>query len=406
MEASLEAHQSYQSRYLVTADIGAGKRLLPTCMLCLAIAACIFTPQDGLGIKKALIALNLLLNLPLFLTCGFQKEIIIYAVGYPTAMAILSFIVFPSSQAIAGYWFFCLLLMVAVIRYYKIDYQKMLVTTLCILAAIMILSFSLDILGIYKINDNKFLMWMHQNGEGMIGYNPNLAFPYTLFFKASPLLLCLLAYFLGRDSLPGSLFVLFALYLSGTRANFFMGIAIIGIYTVFLRKNDCTKVVFILLCIIGAIAMGEKILGRIIEIFSIKASADAIRTGHLESILDLFQAEPWRLIMGYGYGASFFSKGIDAYTTVAELSYWEILRQGGLISFLPLLYFWLKPIRRLWQNAATRWLVIGYAGYMIAAYTNPFLLSTTSCVLYILVYAKYYEVMELSRKTKAKGLYP
>ena len=85
--------------------------------------------------------------------------------------------------------------------------------------------------------------------------------------------------------------------------------------------------------------------------------------------------------------SSFYNIAYNSYTVLVELSYWNLLRQLGLFLFVLAMYMFLKPLFSVAKNKNTRVLSFGYISYLIVAYTNPLLYSSTGfCALLIMLY--------------------
>ena len=103
-------------------------------------------------------------------------------------------------------------------------------------------------------------------------------------------------------------------------------------------------------------------------------------------------SNPNNFLFGTGWGSFFFNAGRDAMNNTSELSYLEIIRNGGIFELLLLCFFWFMPIRRIWHCKEKRYVVVAYVGYLIIAGTNPLLLSTTAFLMYLYVYWHYYKL--------------
>ena len=365
--------------------------LLNQIFIFLYVLFAVFMPADNLSIKKFLLCLLLSINLSLLLNKfkRFQPKVIwFFSLIYPIYTCLNSIIrggyIY---ETLSSTYFFVSLLIVIITITYNIPYEKILVFALDILAFVILFSVVLDQSRIYDLYINKFLMYLHYTDNAMIGKSPMFTAYYIIFIKTTPLLLIPLLYYLNRQKYILSFFILLALIVSGTRANIFMGILASIAFFIFCHKNNSFKIILVLCIILFITCFYNDLYTTIISIFQRKATSDAIRLGHWLSIKEIL-SDPVHLIWGMGYGVPFFSEGINALTSRTELSYLEIIRTSGIVGFIPLLFFFFLPVNRLWKY--NRYKLIAYISYIIIAFTNPLLLSTTSFLMYIYGYSDYY----------------
>lgn len=98
------------------------------------------------------------------------------------------------------------------------------------------------------------------------------------------------------------------------------------------------------------------------------------------------QSNILNILFGTGVGSSFRSfRGYEM--TTFELSYVDYFRQVGVVGMLLFLNFIIKPVRDLFKH--DRWLLIGYLGYLAVAFTNPLLVTSTSFMMYLIIYSEF-----------------
>lgn len=361
---------------------------------------CIVFPAYNKNIKEiSFIALLILSTLSLFIRKDKLKvsinEIIIFSFGLimPTVFVVLSFItstegyIYIISKGISGYLFLVLI----AIEVFEVDFNKLIIICLKILSIIIIGLISMDILKIIDINNNALVDWFNNSGNSMIGKGTsNLIFNYSIFMKASPLIIILLVNSLSKRDFVWIFLSLVSLVFSGTRANLFITVAIIIFWILmFYRKREKLLVIS---CILGfMLFFGQDIYGTIQNIFVTKNSGDLTRSGHLVSILKVLR-NPQNLLFGQGFGTYFYSKGIGDYTNLVELSYFDLLRQIGLLNFILFSIFLIFPIRKLFYSKKGTKIIISYLLYLLIAYTNPLLYSSTGYIMYIYVYYNYFKI--------------
>ena len=117
-----------------------------------------------------------------------------------------------------------------------------------------------------------------------------------------------------------------------------------------------------------------------------KAGSDAIRNGHIQSLLAYWSENPLHFLRGDGFSSSFYSSGIGDYTSNIELSYWNLLRQVGVFPFLATIIMLVYPLWPIIRKKENVMMLIGYVAYLIVAYTNPLLYSSTGLTVILFIY--------------------
>ena len=120
--------------------------------------------------------------------------------------------------------------------------------------------------------------------------------------------------------------------------------------------------------------------------FANKASNDSVRNTILNTIFASWAEKPISLFTGAGYTGMIYDLARCEYTYTVELSYWNLLRQIGLIPFLLVMIMYLFPIYYLIKSKANINYVVAYIGYLIIAYTNPLLYTSTGLVVLLFMY--------------------
>ncbi|WP_162151123.1 hypothetical protein [Haploplasma modicum] len=363
-------------------------RILVSILLYIFSFACIFLPAGTFGLKN--ISFFLIIVITLFYNpknFNITKNEFIFAFLMPTFFILLSFITNSSdvigviSRGLTGY----LLLISIAIRRFKINFMAIVLNTLKILSFIIIFLVLLDYFNIVDLNNNFLTQWFTKTENAMIGKDSNqLAFRYLIFFKSSPLLLLLLLYSLNKNSYTWSILSLISILLTGTRANFFVSIFVCFFYLIFIKKGKTLKFIILFLSIGFIILFLDDFIYVIEDIFLRKGDSDSVRTGHLESIL-LLLSNTKILIFGQGLSSYFFSTGIDKFTNIVELSYWDLLRQLGIVGFSFFTIFLIYLSILISKKEGYLWLLITLISYLIIAYTNPLLYSSTGYILFIVV---------------------
>ena len=171
------------------------------------------TPRDYLGIKKLSLFIFLLYNLGLLIDSYrknrflFSETILIPAVLYLISVILVEKIYEPLTY-LYSYLYFGLIF---VLLKYHIDIWGIIRRTVNIMAGIIVISALLDFFSFIPIEENLLLVWLKEHGEAQISASHAAIAYYVLFFKASPLLLYNLVYYLKNRRYMMSIFVFSAL---------------------------------------------------------------------------------------------------------------------------------------------------------------------------------------------------
>ena len=351
----------------------------------------VFIPNDTLDLKIISLLILLTISIPQIINVRTKDEKIVVFFGlFLTAFTIL-WSIFLTRNIIVnismGYPGFILLLYLYIKRK-KVNFGKILISTLTAMAYFVVFIALLDILKIYELTTNPLIMWFAETSNAMVGKGPDLPIYYMIFMKTSPLMFLSLIYCLQSHKYISSIITAIALILSGTRADIIMVIGTIFIYACFLQKNrDARKFsilfsIFILLVVV----IDGRVIDAFIDIFTRKAGSDAVRTGHLDGMIAFWKENPIKIFTGAGYSSQFYSFGTNSYLSSVELSYWNLLRQLGIILFAVMMVMYLYPALKLLRARKCYSQVLAYCVYLIIAYTNPLLYSSTGMIIMLYMY--------------------
>jgi len=302
------------------------------------------------------------------------------------------------AAAISNAYVMTYLLLVVIINHYDIKYERMFIFALSCLSVLITLSGALDIFGIVSINNNPLLEFFRIRNEARVGYWPTTTFGYVLFFKASPLLVALVGYSYMKKKYFLLLISLVAMGFTGTRANLYAAFIVIIIYFLIYRRTTIIKVLMSLLACVGLVFILPYIFDFILDSSVKKMSTDLIKYNHFLSIMNFLADNPMYIFTGSGLGSYFFSTGIMDYTNLTELAFLDLFRQIGIIGFVPFMFFLVYPFKYLFREPEYQWLGVSYIGYLMIAFTNPLLFSSTPFALYVLVYLVYMKRKMLDSK--------
>lgn len=365
----------------------------------------IFIPNDTFNLKIISFGMLLVLNCGMILCTKTKLDRAIVCFGAVLTTYNILFSALMTRNFIAnlmrGYPGYILLLYPVIKRDIP-NFFKVFMNMLKLLAVVTVVMAVLDFTNILEMYDNSLLVWYNHSANAMVGKGDELPLGYMIFFKTSPLLfVCLLDCLKNRKYI----FVIItavAIFLSGTRANIIMTLIAVVVYFCFLHPKR--KVRYWAIILTGLAAVIILIDGRVIEFFADmferKGVSDAIRTGHLDGIFAYWKASPLRMFIGSGYSAEFYSFGTNEMTSNIELSYWNLLRQVGLIPFCLMMIMYLYPIVYLLKRKSGHAYVLAYIIYLIISYTNPFLYSSTGILMLLFMFHCCGLVQETYKKCK------
>lgn len=119
-----------------------------------------------------------------------------------------------------------------------------------------------------------------------------------------------------------------------------------------------------------------------------KSETTIVRIQHFESIVKLFQDNPFYLIFGQGLGTTFYTTGFGYFTDNVEIDHINTIRKFGLVwsTLFYLFIFW--EINSLGRSIKKDDRVLGLAYLLtfILVGTNPLLINPLFLILTIIVY--------------------
>lgn len=385
MTATLEINKKENKKHFTLSMKSINKAIL-----IVFIFNVVFIPNDTFNLKIISLLLLLLCNFNLFLSPKTldEKVICCFGLGLTSFTILWSLILTVNINNIAlGYGGYILLLY-CIIKKYEIDLKRILLTILKLLAYFLVIMALLDLTHILDMYNNKMLMWFQNSSNALIGKGPHLPIYYMLFFKTSPLLFFSLYDCFQNKKWFSGIIVISAILLSGTRANIFLLAFAITFYFCLLYPRRKVRLLccFVFAVLALLIIADGRIIKFVLDMFVRKASSDAVREGHIYGLLEYWKANPINFLIGSGYSSQFYSYGINAMASSIELSYWNLLRQVGLILFIFFGIMYLFPALKLFKNREQRPIIFAYLFYLIIAYTNPLLYTSTGVTALLFMY--------------------
>lgn len=361
-------------------------------MVYLLIAYCIFFPADKINIKELILIATLAVG---YLGNTHNFKIPFFIFGYSILFPILTILyglirgVNLGSALSNGYvWIYLLLL--PVIWNYGIDIKPVFFYATYMVALIIDFIMLADIVGIIPINTNPIaLFFVEMNELQGLGKGILATFGYSIFYKSCPLILITYGYLISKQKYLWSAPLLLSMIACGTRANFLM-VLVISIAVPLCCSEKTTKKLAILLVLVafGVYCMPD-IYDRMVALNKLKFNrSESIKFADAHYVINILCGNIFNFFLGMGVGSTFYSSR-GRYMATFELSYVDFLRQVGIVGMLFFIKFIFKPIKRMNQNS--KWLLVCYVSYLAVAFTNPLLVSSTSFMLFVLVYSECYK---------------
>ena len=147
----------------------------------------VFIPNDNFNLKILSLGALLVLNVTNVFTPKSADERVAFVIGFlVTGFTIVKSFLLTTDligNVRIGYPGFILLLL-PVIKRYKIDFYKAFMAVLRALALLTVVLACLDLLHIVDMYANPILNWYSESGNAMIGKGAHLPLYYIIFFKS------------------------------------------------------------------------------------------------------------------------------------------------------------------------------------------------------------------------------
>ncbi len=354
----------------------------------------IFFPNDTFNIKIISLFLLLVLN---FWSTPLKNKIdyLVFFFGLivPTFTIVLSIIITKSfiNNIKLGYPAVILLLYL-VVKKFNINFEKVFFIMLEILAYIEVIVFILHISGVLRMRTNPMVLWYGKTNNALYGEGKYATFGSLFYIKSACLLFVYEAYCIEKRKYFSLVITCIALFATGTRANVFLMLALLYICCIIVQKNNKIRVCIILSSLVAIIVglFGAGLYRYILAIFEKKSFDDAVRSGHLSSLIKYWKSDIVRFIIGSGYESEFYSIGVNAMVRDIELSYFNLLRQVGIIPFMAMMGMYALPIVYVAKNKIKSKKIVcitmGYIMYLILGAVDPFLYNSTAVTLVLYMY--------------------
>ncbi len=369
------------------------KHSVVSLFLIIYLFVCIFFPLDPYKLKIIILALMFCYShkeYASFLSKMHYTSIFLIGCIYPCILFLLSFIRSRNISNSASQAYIPILLLIIVpVLYNDINFEKMISVILFVEAILVVSIIALDVLHIYDVNDSPIRKFYYDWGMGYMGKSHAYAAYYKVFFKTSPMLILLFDYAWRNKKIIICVITALAMLFSGTRANIIVLFGYIVFCSYFFGSNNQVKrlLIRIVFCV-AIICLFRYLINSFESMMNSEGSvsSDKTRSGQMTGLIEAL-SNPVTFIFGDGFGSLFYDYGRNKYMSGVELSYINLLRQIGIILFIPFIVFVALPLfSRI--NKQTK---VAYIGYMLIAWTNPLLFTSTAFLVYAYVYWLMYQ---------------
>jgi len=362
-------------------------------LIAITMLYCIIFPADKLNIKELLLFSSMMscMNEIIDFLKHANVKYVYFAFLYPIITIILSVTVGDSSMydaASYGYvWLFLLLL--PAVNKYEFNISKIFICGTLVVSTVINLIYLLDMFQIVSIYKNPLIIFFSNMNEMQWGKGVLATFGYSIFHKASPLLIVSLGYCLHNRKLVLSICFFLSLMACGTRANFIAAVFVLVLILLFEEKTGTERFFVLSFIALAAIFILPVLVNKIIALNELKADrSESIKFEDAKTIFNLIKQNPQYYLFGTGIGSYFHSNARAKQVNICEFSYLDYFRQVGVFGFISYLYFILIPFK-YWRDYF--WLVVSLIAYLAAAFTNPFSVNSTAFMVYLLVYSYFYK---------------
>jgi hypothetical protein len=326
----------------------------------------------------------------LLVAMTFGMLLPLYSVGY-YAVTNGDFAHFDGFQYLQSYVFF---LIVIILTSTDIDLLRPLCITLTWLSGVIVL---IAILVITSSPETYLLLYELGADFGVVALNERTyggAGFLTIYYVTAPLLVVSVGYFSrlavesrGFEQVRNVLLLALnalGMFLGGTRNNIIFSIVVPMLVVVWYSKRKSLVSVGTVLVLISLATLNSEV---ILDMLDPSDVSNAVKLLHVQDYLDML-SDPIKLMLGYGLGSFFYSRGFGEYTSLTELTYFEFIRSFGLVLAMAYYMFLLFPLIALFLSRAKKEhaLYLSYACYLLMSATNPLLVSSSGMLVISIVW--------------------
>jgi hypothetical protein len=373
-------------------------------LIVLLIISSIFDPEDLiLKLKVPLFvsvwALFLLIRVSSNKETKLSNPLFFYLLIFIFIIPSISILNFILSNGYLNYeygWFslkaLFFLTLLAILYVEKIEILESVNTILTILSCTILFVFILMLIG-YDIFSIRFIDIA--NNYGLIQKADYRTYgeakSFYIYFVTAPLLVLPVSYYCykfctsqGMNRLKYLLITLInttAFFLTGSRNSIVISVISPLMVIIYCSKK---KLFPLLLACMIAVILFYNYQDSIIYMFNINNEANYERIEILNDYLKVFDNTK-NLLLGQGFGSSFYLSKYGEESWIAELTYLEIIRRYGLILGSLCMGMLMYPIIKYKRYYNAPYLIIAYLCYLLMSLTNPFIFSSSGMIMLCIV---------------------
>lgn len=359
------------------------------------------------------------LKMPLFLCCIALGLFHLIAgpksrIEYSSLATILIFLIVPMIAVLNGIIFFgqdgqlgfmmykgyLLILLLPVLCIMKIDILPVMSFTLILLAALVVVTY----IFVNAFPESYIFVREVGNLTGLVlpdrrNYGGDSDY-LQIYYVTSPMLVIAIAYYFSlatnkkeahpiRCSLATFICIL-AMILAGTRNNLFVALLLPA--SLFFFNSKYKSLFFPLLLTAGLLSLS--LLWSVIgELLNPNEYSNSLKLGLVHDYVEIL-SNPLVLIFGQGLGVDIYWPARGHNLHLSELTYFEMIRNFGLLGSLFMLMALLSPIYKLMRSLRVskiyKNIVLGYGFYLLMCFTNPNLFSSMGILILVSLLAYYF----------------
>lgn len=244
------------------------------------------------------------------------------------------------------------------------------------------LYFALIIIALFmgRITGDASLMWLNEKlTSGASGFfNQKQVFFQdampVVYFQGTLSLVFVSILAFGRGYYLAFFLMLVALVLAPSRFGVTVSLGF-AYLLVLARLASWSRRIALLAVTLGAVLIaGLFAPSGYVDMFDGDSSGSIVRLGHVQSLLETFNNDISKLILGSGPGSSFYSSGFHDYTDNIEISQLELIRKFGIGFFIVFSGLLSALFVALWRKGRKPH-AMAIAAHFLVATSNPVLLT-------------------------------
>ena len=209
---------------------------------------------------------------------------------------------------------------------------------------------------------------------------------FSAFFVTSPMLVIPISYYvykliLSKQKREQVFYVLIsilnivAMFLAGTRNNMFFAFLLpLLLFLIYCKKRYIVIIIFSIMIVL----LFPIYINALLAMLSFSEESNSVKINLLSEYVRVF-SDPIYFLFGHGLGSYFHLNDLNIDTYVTELTYFEVIRQFGIVLGLIIIFLMILPLcaiiytKKFYRSSP---LEISYLIYLIMSATNPHLLSS------------------------------